>query len=256
MTEEFTHALCALIRRLGLEAKQLRDKGLTVEQKGRQDFVSQADVYVETQLREWLKTQRPQDGLLGEERGLEPGSEGTWVIDPIDGTTNFILGMDYWCISVAWVCNDRIELGIIYAPDREEFFFARAGHGAFLNDRRLTLTEPSPDAVVLGVGRSSRRAPREYTDALEKLLDQGVEHRRFGAGALMLAHVAAGLVHGYYEAHLHSWDALAGLVLISEAGGRHNDFLANEGLTNGNTAWAATPAVWQQLQPLLLPSGK
>ncbi|UXY10641.1 inositol monophosphatase [Kosakonia sp. ML.JS2a] len=253
MTEQFTHALCALIRRLGQEAKQLRDSGLTIEQKGRQDFVSQADVYVETALRAWLKAQRPQDGLLGEERGLEPGSEGVWVIDPIDGTTNFILGMDYWCISVAYVSGNHIELGVIYAPDREEFFFAERGKGAFLNDQKLTITDPEPDAIVLGLGRSSRTAPRDYTRIIETLFEHGVEHRRFGAGALMLAHVAAGQVHGYFEAHLHSWDALAGLAIIKEAGGRHNDFLANNGLTQGNNAWAASPAVWQRLQPILLP---
>ncbi|TCC13785.1 inositol monophosphatase [Kosakonia quasisacchari] len=255
MTEEFTQALCALIRRLGQEAKQLRDNGLTIEQKGRQDFVSQADVYVETELRAWLKAERPQDGLLGEERGLEPGSDGVWVIDPIDGTTNFILGMDYWCISVAYVRDDAIKLGVIYAPDRNEFFFAESGKGAFLNDKRLTLTEPDADAVVLGIGRSSRTTAREYTQTIETLFEHGVEHRRFGAGALMLAHVAAGQVHGYFEAHLHSWDALAGLVIIKEAGGMHNDFLANNGLTKGNNAWAATPQVWQRLQPVLLPNG-
>lgn len=251
MTEEYTHELCTLIRLLGQEAKQLRDNGLTVEKKARQDFVSQADVYVETELRAWLKKARPQDGLLGEERGLEPGADGVWVIDPIDGTTNFILGMDYWCISVAYVRNNTIELGIIYAPDRDEFFFAEAGKGAFLNGQRLTLSEPDPDAVVLGVGRSTRTTPRQYAQVVETLLEQGIEHRRFGAGALMLAHVAAGQVHGYFERHLNSWDALAGLVLIKEAGGMHNDFLANEGLTQGNRAWAATPAVWQRLQPVL-----
>ncbi|MEJ8322002.1 inositol monophosphatase [Kosakonia sacchari] len=255
MREEFTQALCALIRRLGQEAKQLRDNGLTIEQKGRQDFVSQADVYVETELRAWLKAERPQDGLLGEERGLEPGSDGVWVIDPIDGTTNFILGMDYWCISVAYVRNDAIKLGVIYAPDRDEFFVAESGKGAFLNGKRLSLSEPDADAVVLGIGRSSRRPPREYTQTIETLFEHGVEHRRFGAGALMLAHVAAGQVHGYFEAHLHSWDALAGLVIIKEAGGMHNDFLANNGLTQGNNAWAATPQVWQRLQPVLLPNG-
>ena len=252
MTEEFTQALCTLIRRLGQEAKQLRDNGLTIGKKARQDFVSQADIYVETQLREWLKVQRPQDGLLGEERGLEPGQEGVWVIDPIDGTTNFILGMDYWCISVAWVSDNTIKLGIIYAPDRNEFFFASAGKGAFLNDRKLSIVEPDPEAIVLGLGRSSRTPPHQYAQTIETLFAHGIEHRRFGAGALMLAHVAAGQVHGYFEAHLHSWDALAGLALIKEAGGMHNDFLANDGLTHGNTAWAASPTVWHRLKPVLM----
>ncbi|ROP60222.1 myo-inositol-1(or 4)-monophosphatase [Enterobacter sp. BIGb0383] len=252
MTAEQQRALCELIRRLGAEAQRLRDNGLRIDQKARQDFVSEADLYVEQELKVWLRTHRPQDGFLGEESGLTQGEEGVWVIDPIDGTSNFILGMDYWCISVAYVRQNRIELGIIFAPDRDEFFFAAAGQGTWLNDQRLIVKEPSPDAVVIGLGRSSRTSAHSYVQTLEALLDKGIEYRRFGAGALMLAHVAAGQVHGYYEAHLNCWDALAGLLLIAEAGGVHNLSHADANLLQGNPVWAACPEVQQRLTPLLL----
>ena len=154
------------------------------------------------------------------------------MLDPVDGTTNFILGMDYWCISLArvWRAVARHHL----RPDRDEFFFAARGEGAYLNGRRLTLREPEPDAVVIGMGRSSRAPASDYARAIDTLLDAGLEYRRFGAGALMLAHVAAGQLHAYYEAHMNSWDALAGMLLIEEAGGTCNAFLANAGLRRGN----------------------
>jgi myo-inositol-1(or 4)-monophosphatase len=103
---------------------------------------------------------------MSEESGLTEGEEGVWVIDPVDGTSNFILGMDHWCISVAYVRQNRIALGIIFAPDRDEFFFATAGEGAWLNDRRLTLTDPAPDAVVIGLGRLSAGAATTGTAAV------------------------------------------------------------------------------------------
>ncbi len=117
------------------------------------------------------------------------------------------------------MCQGGLSLGIIYAPDRDEFFFAARGEGAYLNGRGLTLREPEPDAVVIGMGRSSRAPASDYARAIDTLLDAGLEYRRFGAGALMLAHVAAGQLHAYYEAHMNSWDALAGMLLIEDWGG-------------------------------------
>ncbi len=252
MTTEQKQALFTLIKQAGQHAQTLRNQGLKVDSKGQQDFVSEADVWVEQQLRYWLGQHFPEDGFLGEESGLQTGNGRTWVIDPIDGTTNYILGMDYWCISVACVEGEQVVLGIIYAPDRNEFFVAEAGKGATLNGQALRLREPSPEQVVIGLGRSGRTPLDGYLKTLQLLTDQGVEYRRFGAGALMLAHVATGQVHGYFEAHLNSWDALAGLLLILEAGGQANAFLAHNGLTQGNVMWAATPQVWQRLSPLLL----
>lgn len=251
MTEEQRQSLCELIRQLGAQAQTLRDTGLQVDKKARQDFVSQADLFVEKEIKSWLKTHCPQDGFLGEESGLENGNQGTWVLDPIDGTTNYIQGMDYWCISLAYVWQNTLEMGIIYAPDRNEFFFARRGKGAFLNDQRLTLREPDPETVVIGMGRSSRAPAENYTRAIARVLNAGMEYRRFGAGALMLAHVATGQVHAYYEEHMNSWDALAGMLLIVEAGGASNDFLANDGLLNGNLVLAGCIDVQARLSTLL-----
>ena len=252
MTEEQQQSLCELIRQLGAQAQALRDAGLQIDKKARQDFVSQADLFVEKEIKSWLKTHCPQDGFLGEESGLESGEQGTWVLDPIDGTTNYIQGMDYWCISLAYVRQNTLELGIIYAPDRHEFFFARRGKGAFLNDQRLTLREPDPETVVIGMGRSSRAPAENYTHAIARVLNAGMEYRRFGAGALMLAHVATGQVHAYYEEYMNSWDALAGMLLIVEAGGASNNFLADDGLMSGNLVLAGCANVQAQLSALLL----
>jgi myo-inositol-1(or 4)-monophosphatase len=245
------------IKTAGKKAQELRREGLSIRVKGRQDFVSQADVMVEQLLKEAILTLYPQDSFLGEESGLEVAEKklkgaanidnGVWVIDPIDGTTNFMQGMDYWCISIAYVVAGIIEIAFVYAPDRDEFFFAKSGEGAYLNGQRLMVTEPEKGQAIIGLGRSNRRSLENYVQTLTVLDQQGVEYRRFGAGALMLAHVASGLVNGYYESHLNSWDALAGLLLIKESGGCISNFLANEGLLKGNVVWAASPILWQQL---------
>lgn len=243
------------IKKAGRRAQVIRQSGLSVTVKGRQDFVSEADVSVENELKEVIHALFPEDGFLGEESGLVLGTDtkksGVWVIDPIDGTTNYLQGMDYWCISVAYVINDVIQLGFVYAPDRDEFFFAQRGKGAYLNGTSLTIQEPEKGQAIIGVGRSNRRPLQAYFDLLVVLDTNNVEHRRFGAGALMLAHVASGLVHGYFESHLNSWDALAGLLLIEEAGGRVPNFLENDGLLNGNPVWAASSQLWLDLDHVL-----
>tara|TARA_R110001632_G_scaffold90403_1_gene194209 strand:- start:5011 stop:5778 length:768 start_codon:yes stop_codon:yes gene_type:complete len=247
--------LKSVIKKAGRRAQVIRQSGLSVTVKGRQDFVSEADVSVENELKEVIHALFPEDGFLGEESGLVLGTDtkksGVWVIDPIDGTTNYLQGMDYWCISVAYVINDVIQLGFVYAPDRDEFFFAQRGKGAYLNGTSLTIQEPEKGQAIIGVGRSNRRPLQAYFDLLAVLDTNNVEHRRFGAGALMLAHVASGLVHGYFESHLNSWDALAGLLLIEEAGGRVPNFLENDGLLNGNPVWAASSQLWLDLDHVL-----
>ncbi|AWX99189.1 inositol monophosphatase [Marinomonas primoryensis] len=243
------------IKKAGKRAQVIRQSGLSVTVKGRQDFVSEADVSVENELKEVIHGLFSEDGFLGEESGLVLGTDtkksGVWVIDPIDGTTNYLQGMDYWCISVAYVINDVIQLGFVYAPDRDEFFFAQRGKGAYLNGASLTIQEPEKGQAIIGVGRSNRRPLQAYFDLLGVLDTNNVEHRRFGAGALMLAHVASGLVHGYFESHLNSWDALAGLLLIEEAGGRVPNFLENDGLLNGSPVWAASSQLWLDLDHVL-----
>ncbi|PYF80566.1 myo-inositol-1(or 4)-monophosphatase [Marinomonas alcarazii] len=245
----------AAIKTAGKRAQAIRQSGLSVTTKSRQDFVSQADIAVEAELKKVIRALFPDDGFLGEESGLVQASKpedcGVWVIDPIDGTTNYVQGMDYWCVSVAYIKHNEIQMGFVYAPDREEFFTAKKGQGAYLNGVRLTIHDPQKGQALLGLGRSNRRPVQAYCDLILMLDKQSIEYRRFGAGALMLAHVASGLVHGYFESHLNSWDALAGLLLIEEAGGQVTDFLKNDGLLNGNLVWAASPQLWEELRPWL-----
>lgn len=240
------------IREAGIRAQEIRKTGLSVTQKGRQDFVSQADLFVESELRKTILSLYPDDDFLGEESGLTKANNtldgnGVWVIDPIDGTTNYLQKMDYWCLSIAYVVAGEIQLGFIYAPDRDEFFVAKRDKGAFLNNQRLTIQEPESGQAIIGLGRSNRRPLKNYLDVLHLLDQHNVEYRRFGSGALMLAHVASGQVNGYFEAHLNSWDALAGLLLIEEAGGRVPNFLTNNGLLEGNSVWTASKTLWEEL---------
>lgn len=238
------------IKKAGKYAQEIRRSGISVTIKDKQDFVSEADLSIESELKKIIKTLFPEDGFLGEESGLTKGvnKDGIWVIDPIDGTTNYLQGMDYWCISVAYVVKEKIEIGFVYAPDRNELFFAERGNGAYLNGTPLIMREPEEGQAIIGIGRSNRRPLYEYLELLTDLDTKNIEHRRFGAGALMLAHVSSGLVHGYYESHLNSWDALAGLLLIEEAGGKTSAFLECDGLLNGNPVWAASPQLWHKLK--------
>ncbi len=158
----------------------------------------------------------------------------------------WITGASHWRECARASCRSAS-----FTPPIAMNFSSRPRQGAYLNGRRLTLREPEPDAVVIGMGRSSRAPASDYARAIDTLLDAGLEYRRFGAGALMLAHVAAGQLHAYYEAHMNSWDALAGMLLIEEAGGTCNAFLANAGLRRGNLVLAGCASVQPRLAALL-----
>lgn len=230
----------------GRLVQHIRNDGLTVYEKGVQDFVTQADRASEDLLRHTLLEAFPEDGFLGEEDGFREGAAqaGMWVVDPVDGTTNFALGQDYWCVSIAWVVDGRTELGIVHAPDRKETFVARRGMGATLNGRRLSLPRlTDPSRAIIGVGRSDRRPRADHLRLIASLLDAGYEYRRPGAGALNIAQVAAGWFAAYYEEHMNSWDALAGLLIVGEAGGWTQEFLANDGLRHGNEVRACAPGM-------------
>lgn len=199
----------------------LMEKKFEIEVKGPQDFVTKADKEVETYIRQYIHQAFPDDGLLGEEYGIEAGTSGfTWVIDPIDGTANYIRGIDYWAISIAVVSENRIEVGVIYDPVRDKLYFAEHGGGTYLND---TLLDPAksirPADPLVILGRSKRHPFESYLRTQQYLYDKGIEYRRFASAALGLAHVAEGLADGYLETDLNPWDCLAGLLLVSEMGG-------------------------------------
>ncbi len=218
---------------------------LEVFSKGAQDRVTEVDRSTESLIRTIIERHFPGEAILGEEYGgaaPQQGEAGLWVIDPIDGTDCFVFGLPMWCISIAWITAGEAQVGVIYDPVHDETFSAVKNGGAFCNDRLIHASDASKvDQGVFGIGYSTRIAPEATLAPLEHLLRQGGMFHRCGSGALSLAWVAAGRLVGYYEPHINSWDCLAGLVLIREAGGWHSDFLAGDGLLNGNPLAACGP---------------
>jgi myo-inositol-1(or 4)-monophosphatase len=216
---------------------------LVIESKGLQDHVSQADREVEQLIVERLGRVFPEDRFLGEEGG-GAAADSLWVIDPIDGTSNFLRGLAAWVVSIAYLRQGRLELGFIYDPCADELFAARRSQGASLNGLPMHVTSATRlDSAMLGLGFSYRRPVESFTAVVVRLLSTHCEFRRFGAGALGMAHVACGRLDGYWEQHINSWDVLAGVLLVQEAGGWTNDFLAGNGLAVGNPILACAPTL-------------
>jgi myo-inositol-1(or 4)-monophosphatase len=224
---------------------------LRVTAKGRQDFVSQADGAVEAVIAERLGRLFPDDGFLGEENVSNAAARGggLWVVDPIDGTANFVTGVPVWCLSIGYHLDGTAVLGVVHDPNADELFAARRGAGASLNGRPIRASAAaSLTEGTVGIGYSSRIGAEQVLGPLGRLLAAGGMYQRNGSGALNLAYVAAGRLLGYYEGHINSWDCLAGIVLVEEAGGWVNDFLAGDGLRRGNPILAAAPALAQAMR--------
>lgn len=211
--------------------------------KGPQDFLTETDGRVEDHIRGTIAEAFPEDGFLGEESGGS-ASARMWVVDPIDGTANFMRGIPHFCISIAFVVHGRVEIGGIANPATGEIYFARRGQGASRDDRPIRAASTDAfDRCIVEFGWSSRIPNQTYLDRLAAVWSLGVNVRRAGSGALGLAYVADGRSDGYAEMHINAWDCLAGLLLVEEAGGVCNDFLAGNGLTAGNPVLAAAPGV-------------
>ena len=238
-------AACAIAREAGDMARRLfetRDTG-TFKLKGHQDFLTEADTAVEHLVKARLAAAFPGDTCVGEEGG-GAYSDHVWVIDPIDGTANFARGVPQFCVSIAFVRDGRPEIGAICAPIYGELFAARRGAGAAVNGKPLRVSATTDiRQAMIEVGWSPRRPMAEHLALLERVTATGAGFRRGGSGALGLAYVAAGRSDGYCEVHMHPWDVLAGLVLVQEAGGWMRDFLADDGLRQGNAVLACTPAL-------------
>ncbi len=237
---------------LALEFFNNRDQ-LTINSKGLQDRVTKADQEVERHIFQNITQALPTDGFLGEEMASgEPVNlvdEGTWVVDPIDGTDCFVYGIPCWCISIAWVQRGEVKIGVIYDPLHDEMYSAAEGYGAEMNGKQLQISGATElTEGITGIGYSTRIPATDTIEALQRLLDAGGMFNRCGSGALSLAWVAAGRFIGYYEPHINSWDCLAGIVLVREAGGWVNDFLADDGLTKGNSIIASAPGLVEKIQ--------
>ncbi len=213
-----------IARQVGKMAVEARDRVVHgnggIASKGPQDFVTEADREAEEFIREELAAHFPQDAFLGEEDGGRWDPSGTWVVDPIDGTTNYIRGLPSWGISIAYVADGLVQLGVVHDPVHDKTYAARLGHGATLNGEPLKtprLSGEISNALVI-LGTSTAIPAREHTQLVEHLFAAGVEYRRTGSAAIGLAMVAEGVAEAYYEGLLNSWDALAGMMICREAG--------------------------------------
>jgi myo-inositol-1(or 4)-monophosphatase len=213
--------------------------------KGAQDYVLESDAVVERMIRTGLLEVFPNDSFFGEEGGGDFGRD-VWVVDPIDGTANFARGIAHWCISIAFVRDGRTEIGVIYQPVADEMYAGLRGAGATRNGQAIKVSGLADmNQAAIEAGWSSRRPNEAYVAAVAHLYGAGAEVRRHGSGALGLAHTADGRIDGYCELHMNSWDALAGLLLVEEAGGWTHPFLEPDGcgLRDGNLVIGCTPAL-------------
>lgn len=216
---------------------------LPVERKGRQDVVSEADRSVESEIRKAIVTTFPGDSVFGEEEGGALG-ERTWIIDPIDGTANFLRGIPYWSTAVCFVEDGRAELGFIHDPLHDQLFWARRGHGAFRDDQRIRVSEvDDPKSACVGLSYSFKAATDRYLAQVGAWLEAGFDHRRLGSAALSLCHVADGRLDVVTTAYSQSWDVLAGLLIVREAGGHTSGFEDGSDLAAADAISATTPGL-------------
>jgi myo-inositol-1(or 4)-monophosphatase len=244
----------AIVRAAGREGwRYFEDLGsLTIESKGHQDMVSEADRNVEIFVRDRIAEAFPDDGVIGEEHAPKPSRSGyTWVIDPIDGTANFVNAIAAWTVVIAIVRDGVAEAGVIHEPSQDETFHARRGGGAFVNGRPLRVSRSiSLSQGSLGTGFSNRREARNIVRLIDLLIDEGGVFFRNASGALMLAYVAAGRLLGYVEEHMNAWDCLAGLLLVEEAGGRIVKPDPQTVLEQGTVVVAGAPGVFDAVKTL------
>ena len=228
-----------LINRASLDADALH-----VARKERNDFVTEVDKAAEDAIIETLLGAYPRHAILAEESGLRPGSnpmkgdqlreaDHLWIIDPLDGTTNFIHGLPHYCISIALMERGVVTQGLVYDPVRNELFTASRGRGAFLNDRRI-------------------RDIEIYFKMLRPVMEKAAGIRRAGAAALDMAYTAAGRFDGFFELGLKPWDVAAGSLLVTEAGGLVGDFNGNASYLESEQVVAGTPKVFSALIPLMV----
>ncbi len=227
---------------------------LTVENKGHNDFVSEVDRQAEAEIIAVLRAAYPDHGYLAEETGAQPGNDYRWIIDPLDGTTNFLHGYPQFGVSIALEHKGRLEHAVVFDPHKNELFTASRGDGAQLNDRRIRVSAVTNlEYALLGTGFPFRQQEHLETwiDTLRALLPHCSGVRRAGSAALDLAHVAAGRFDGFWEFGLSPWDMAAGCLLIEEAGGLVSDLGGGKNFLQSGNILAANPKIFVQMHERL-----
>lgn len=235
---------------------------LDVQQKGVNDFVTEIDQAAEKEVIYHLQKAYPDHAFLGEESGLSGNTDSDyqWIIDPLDGTTNFIRGIPHFCVSIGCTFKGQLEHGVVLDPIRREEFTASRGYGAQLNGRRIRVSaRKSLEGALIGTGipyksRAEEHIPN-YMASLETVCKQTAGIRRAGSSALDLAYVAAGRLDGYWEIGLRPWDIAAGILLIREAGGLVSDFSGGSSYMESGNIVTGGPkcfkSLLQAVQPFL-----
>jgi myo-inositol-1(or 4)-monophosphatase len=228
---------------------------LLIEKKGHNDFVTELDKKAEQIIVDTIKKAFPTHNILAEERGEENNnSDCTWIIDPIDGTTNFIHGHPQYCISIAFKQGDKITHCVIFDPNRNDLYKAELGKGAYLNDRRIRVTNINylEDALIAtGFPTYDMTTVDKYLAIFKDMLLNTAGQRRCGSAALDLAYVAAGYVDGFWEFNLKPWDIAAGYLLVKEAGGIVTDFANSQNFWHNGSIVAANPKLSNQLLKII-----
>jgi myo-inositol-1(or 4)-monophosphatase len=242
----------AIINRASLDVDRL-----TVTSKGPNDFVTEVDQAAERAIIETLLTAYPDHAILAEESGRSMGSQTSdyvWIIDPLDGTTNFIHGFPQYAVSIALAFKGKVEQAVVYDPARNDLFYATKGRGAFMNDKRLRVSKRIRLAdALIGTGFPFRKGDnfKRYLKIMEELMPLCAGLRRPGAAALDLCYVAAGWYDAFFETGLHPWDVAAGSLIVTEAGGLVGNFTGEADFLYQREVLAGSPKVYAQLVPIL-----
>jgi myo-inositol-1(or 4)-monophosphatase len=231
-------------------------QSLQVSLKGPGDFVSSADRNAEKIIRAELEKARPGYSFLMEESGAIEGADrqNRWIVDPLDGTTNFLHGLPVFAISIALERDRQIVAGVVYNPAMDELYTAERGAGAFLNDRRLRVAARTrlEDCVIgTGIPHLGRKNQPHYTEVLRRFMRETAGIRRFGAAALDLAYVAAGRLDGFWEEGLSAWDIAAGVLLVRESGGFATDFAGASAVLDSGQMCAGNEFVHRRMLKIL-----
>jgi myo-inositol-1(or 4)-monophosphatase len=239
-----------IIRNLG------RLESLSVHSKDRNDFVSEVDQQAEREIIGILHKAYPEHGILAEESGARAGNGYEWIIDPLDGTTNFLHGFPQFAVSIALRHNGRMEQGVIYDPLRQELFTTTRGSGAMMNDRRIRVSQQKKlEGALLGTGFpfKSQQHLDAYLGMFRALFTQVAGIRRPGSAALDLAYVASGRLDGFWEIGLNIWDMAAGVLLIQEAGGISADLRGGHDYLESGNLVAGNPKVFAEILKTIRP---